>query len=56
MAAIRLLRQGLMRLLMAGRTGRLNMLSSVRGNLAACDGDGPSRMARGVASSTVSRL
>lgn len=41
MAAIRLLRQGMIRVVMAGRTGRLNMLSSLIGNLASSDGDAP---------------
>lgn len=41
MAAIRLFRQGVIRVLMAGRTGRLSALSSLMGNLAACDGDVP---------------
>ncbi len=41
MAAIRLFRQGMIRVVMAGRTGRLNMLSSLIGNLAFCDGDAP---------------
>lgn len=41
MAAIRLFRQGMIRVVMAGRTGRLNMLSSLIGNLASCDGDVP---------------
>lgn len=41
MAAIRLFRQGMIRVVMAGRIGRLNMLSSLIGNLAFCDGDAP---------------
>lgn len=41
MAAIRLFRQGMMRVVMAGRTGRLSTLSSLIGNLASCDGEAP---------------
>lgn len=41
MAAIRLFRQGMIRVVMAGRIGRLNMHSSLIGNLAFCDGDAP---------------
>lgn len=41
MAAIRLFRQGMIRMVMAGRIGRLNTLSSLIGNLAFCDGDTP---------------
>lgn len=41
MAAIRLFRQGMIRAVMAGCTGRLNMLSSLIGNLASYDGDAP---------------
>lgn len=41
MAAIRLFRQGMIRVVMAGCIGRLNMLSSLIGNLAFCDGDAP---------------
>lgn len=41
MAAIRLFRQGMIRVVMAGRIGRLNMLSSLIGNLAFCDGEAP---------------
>ena len=37
MAAIRLFRQGMIRVVMAGRNGRLNMLSSLIGNLAVGD-------------------
>lgn len=38
MAAIRLFRQGMIRVVMAGRNGRLNTLSSLIGNLAVKDG------------------
>lgn len=41
MAAIRLFRQRMIRVVMAGRFGRLNMLSSLIGNLASSDGDAP---------------
>lgn len=41
MAAIRLFRQGMIRAVMAGRIGSLNMLSSLIGNLASCDGEAP---------------
>lgn len=41
MAAIRLFRQGMIRVVMAGCVGRLNMLSSLIGNLAFCDRDAP---------------
>lgn len=41
MAAIRPVRQGMIRAVMAGCTGRLNMLSSLIGNLASYDGDAP---------------
>lgn len=38
MAAIRLFRQGMIRLVMTGCTGRMNMLSSLMANLAAVMG------------------
>lgn len=38
MADIRLFRQAMIRVLMAGRNGRLNLLSSLIGNLATEDG------------------
>lgn len=41
MAAIRLFRQGMIRVVMAECTGRLNMRSSLIGNLAFCNGDAP---------------
>lgn len=41
MAAIRLFRQRMIRVVMAGRFGRLNMLSSLIGNLASSDGGAP---------------
>lgn len=41
MAAIRLFRQGMIGVVMAESIGRLNMLSSLIGNLALCDGDAP---------------